>query len=215
MSTPTGGDKGKKMAIESGQGVQARGDPSRYPEEFERRHSQIEIQFDYPSTTLSSTLVTPSRGIQQSPESPLQGRDSRSSMDGIFVPRLLRCNSQKDTRYSQKLIPLTYDEALLFHHFIAHLGRWFDCTDASRNFTLRVPEKARQCPILCHAVLCFAGRHCREDKTSEAAYQRCITLLIDRLNEDSASYDDMLLSAVLILHFADQLNGGLSTPPSA
>ncbi|CAG5187441.1 uncharacterized protein ALTATR162_LOCUS11719 [Alternaria atra] len=206
MSNPTGGDKGKKMAIEGGQGVQAKKEQSRYPEEFERRHSQTEIQFDYSSTTLSSTSVTPSRGIQQSPESPLQGRDSRISMDGIFVPRLLRCNSQKGTRYSQKPIPLTYDEALLFHHFIAHLGRWFDCTDASRNFMLRVPEKARQCPILCHAVLCFAGRHRREDKTSEAAYQRCITLLIDRLNEDSASCDDMLLSAVLILHFADQLN---------
>jgi hypothetical protein len=194
------------MAIEGDQRVQAREDQSRYPEEFERRYSQAEIQFDYPSTTLAFTSIIPSRSIQQSPKSPkspLQARDSRSSMDGIFVPRLLRCNSQKDTRYSQKLIPLTYDEALLFHHFIAHLGRWFDCTDASRNFMLRVLEKARQCPILYHAVLCFAGRHCREDKTSEAAYQRCITLLIDRLNEDSASYDDMLLSAVLILHFAD------------
>lgn len=195
--------------------MQAREDQSRYPEEFERRHSQTEIQFDYPSTTLSSTSVTPSRGIQQSSQSPLQARDSRSSMDGIFVPRLLRCNSEKGTRHSKKPIPLTYDEALLFHHFIAHLGRWFDCTDASRNFMLRVPEKARQCPILYDAVLCFAGRHRREDKTSEAAYQRCITLLIDRLNENSANHDDRLLSAVLILHFADQLNGELSVCLSA
>jgi hypothetical protein len=54
------------MAIEGGQRVQAREDQSRYPEEFERRHSQTEIQFDYPSTTLSSTSVTPSHGIQQS-----------------------------------------------------------------------------------------------------------------------------------------------------
>jgi hypothetical protein len=197
MSNHTGGDKGKKMAIKGAEGVQAREDQSSYPEELEQRHGQTETQLEYSSTTLSSSSITPSRGIQKSPESPLQGRDSEG------------------TRYSQKPIPLTHDEALLFNHFIAQLGRWLDCTDASRNFMLRVPEKARHSPILCHAVLCFAGRHRREDKTSEAAYQRCITLLIARLSEDPVSYDDMLLSAVMILHFADQLDGELSTSLSA
>jgi hypothetical protein len=66
---------------------------------------------------------------------------------------------------------------------------------------------ARECPVLCNAILCFAARHRREDMTAEAAYQRCITLLIDHLNEDSASYDEMELIAVILLHFADQLNG--------
>jgi hypothetical protein len=197
MSSHTGGDKGKKMAIKGAEGVQAMEDQSSYPKGLEHRHNQTETELEYSSTTLSSTSVTPSRGIRKSPKSPLQSRESKS------------------TRYSQKPIALTHDEALLFNHFIAQLGRWLDCTDASRNFMLRVPEKARHSPILCHAVLCFAGRHRREDKTSETAYQRCITLLIARLNEDPVSYDDMLLSAVMILHFADQLNGGLSTSPSA
>jgi len=112
-------------------------------------------------------------------------------------------------RQSHMPIIPTRDEALLFHHFVTHLGRWLDCTNAPRLFTLSVAEKARQCPILYHAVLCFAARHRREDKTAEAAYARCVTLLIDRLNGDSASYDEMLLSAVLLLHFADQLDGKL------
>jgi hypothetical protein len=101
-------------------------------------------------------------------------------------------------------ISLTHDEAFLFHHFITHLGRWLDCTNASRIFTLAVSD---------YAVQCFAARHCREDRAAETAYERCVTLLIDRLNEDSAKYDEMLLSAVLLLHFADQLNGKFLTCP--
>jgi hypothetical protein len=68
-------------------------------------------------------------------------------------------------------ISLTYDEALLFHHFITHLGRWLDCTNASRIFTLSVSEKARESPILYYAVLCFAARHRGEDRAAETAYE--------------------------------------------
>jgi hypothetical protein len=100
-------------------------------------------------------------------------------------------------------------------HFIKHLGRWLDCTDAARSITLSVPEKARKCSLLRYAVLCFAGRHRREDRIAEAAYQRCITMLIDRINESSASHDDGFLLSVLILHFADQLDGKLRGSPSA
>jgi hypothetical protein len=135
--------------------------------------------------------------MQQSLESPLQDRGLKGS----------HC--------SQKPITLTYDEALLFKHFMVHLVRWLDCTDASCNFATTMPEKARKCPLLCHAVLCFAGRHRNKDKTAEAAYQCCITMLIDRLNMSSVGHDETLLSAVLMLHFADQLDGELPACPSA
>jgi hypothetical protein len=174
---------------------------SHYPEAHKRSLNQAGIEFEYPSTTLS-TSVAPSAGKQQSPESPLQGQDCESSTNSTYIPHPLQFNPQK-------LIDLTHDEALLFRHFVAHLGRWLDCTDASHSFALVVPEKARQCPLLFYAVLCFAGRHCREDRIAEAAYQRCITMLIDRLNESSASHDETLLLAVLILHLADQLDGEL------
>ena len=103
------------------------------------------------------------------------------------------------------IIP-TRSEALLFHHFTTHLGRWLDCTNASRIFTLTVSEKALQSPILFQAVQCFAARHRRDDAAGEAAYEKCVTLLIERLGGKEA-YDDCLLSAVLLLHFADQLGG--------
>lgn len=109
--------------------------------------------------------------------------------------------------YSPRPVPLTHEEALLVHHYTEHLGRWLDCTDATRQFTLGVPEKVKQCPVLCHAVMSFAARHCRKDATAEAAYQRCIALLIERLNEQAASHDETLLCAIVILRFYEQLNG--------
>jgi hypothetical protein len=111
--------------------------------------------------------------------------------------------------YSHTQAPLTNHEARLVHHYTEYLGRWLDCTDATRQFTLGVPEKVKQCPVLCHAVLSFAARHRREDTTAATAYQRCIALLIDRLNEYAASHDETLLCAIVILRFYEQLNGRL------
>jgi hypothetical protein len=61
--------------------------------------------------------------------------------------------------------------------------------------------------------LSFAARHRREDAIAQAAYQRCIALLIDRLNEDTASHDETLLCAIVILRFYEQLNGKPSRSP--
>ncbi|KAF3047682.1 hypothetical protein E8E12_011367 [Didymella heteroderae] len=74
------------------------------------------------------------------------------------------------------------------------------------EFSLGVPEKVKSCPVLCYAVLSFAARHRREDDIADAAYQRCIALLIDRLNEPNASHDETLLCAIVILRFYEQLN---------
>jgi hypothetical protein len=108
-------------------------------------------------------------------------------------------------------MPLTHDEAVLVHHYTENLGRWLDCTDATRQFTLGVPGKVKICPVLCHAVLSFAARHRKEEVVAEAAYQRCIALLIDRLNEDAASHDETLLCAIVILRFYEQLSVPSST----
>jgi hypothetical protein len=110
-------------------------------------------------------------------------------------------------QYSKTPIPLTHDEAVLVHHYTEYLGRWLDCTDAMRQFTLGVPRKVKLCPVLCHAVLSFAARHRKEDTVAEAAYQRCIALLINRLNEDAASHDETLLCAIVILRYYEQLSG--------
>lgn len=104
-------------------------------------------------------------------------------------------------------LTLTYAEARLFHHFVEHLGRWLDCTNAARIFTLTVPEKAPRSPILVNAVLCFSARHQGMHDVAERAYEVCISGLVERLTGASVYYDESLLSAVLLLHFADQLEG--------
>lgn len=103
-------------------------------------------------------------------------------------------------------LPMTQTEAQLFHHFIQHLGRWLDCTNAARIFTLAVSENALSSPILLNAVLCFSARHKGVHELGERAYERCIELLIERLGRAEDAYDDGVLSAVLLLHFADQLD---------
>lgn len=115
-----------------------------------------------------------------------------------------------DAHVSSIPITLTPKDAFLYHHFTAHLGRWMDCTNSARILTLRITEMARLQPILHHAVICFAARHCGEDEIADLSYQRCIALLIDRLDVDPA-HDDTLLTTVIILHFADQLNVRSST----
>lgn len=100
---------------------------------------------------------------------------------------------------------LTLDEARLIHHFTLHLGRWLDCTNASRIFTLTVSEEVFESPVLACAVLCFSARHQKKYETAELAYENCIALLIEHLGAGSDTYNECLLSAVLVLHFADQL----------
>lgn len=144
---------------------------------------------------------------------PLSGPRTQSS---ISVASLLRQPLPEGTRpYSQEPVLLTQKEARLVHHYSEHLGRWLDCTDATRQFTLGVPEKVKYCPVLCYAVLSFAARHRREDDIANAAYQRCIALLIDRLNGPNVSHDETLLCAIVILRFYEQLNGKLESQPEA
>lgn len=146
------------------------------------------------------------------PESTLPTH-SRTSMQQEVLHTRNPADVPEDTRGHLSVpISLMHEEAVLVHHYTEHLGRWLDCTDATRQFTLGVPEKVTKCPVLCHAVLSFAARHCSKDAIAAAAYQRCIALLIERLNEDAASHDETLLCAIVILRFYEQLNGMFQMP---
>lgn len=179
-----------------------------------RRNSprRINIRAGASSEAPSATVSSPS--AQHSPGSSFYVGGPRTSRDDVSVGSLLRSHvpesiPQGTRPYSKDPVPLTHEEARLVHHYTEHLGRWLDCTDATRQFTLGVPEKVKECPVLCHAVLSFAARHRRNAATANAAYQRCIALLIDRLNEDAAGHDETLLCAIVILRFYEQLNGNL------
>lgn len=103
--------------------------------------------------------------------------------------------------------PLTYKEAYLVHHFATHLGHWLDCTDASRQFTRKIPILVKQSPILLHAVLSYAARHVGDAETAERAHECCVELLIPCLGSESVVDDDILLCAIVILRVFEQLNG--------
>src|SRR5690242_21788450 len=64
----------------------------------------------------------------------------------------------------QDSIALSYSEARLVRHYIQHLGRWLDYTDVARQFTLEVPKRLLQCPILHYAVQSFAAHHRRSEE---------------------------------------------------
>ncbi|KAJ5751673.1 hypothetical protein N7520_008590 [Penicillium odoratum] len=102
--------------------------------------------------------------------------------------------------------PLTYREAYLVHHFATHLGHWLDCTDASRQFTRKIPILIKQSPILLHAVLSYAACHIGDTKMADQAYERCVELLIPSLNSETVANDDILLCAIVILRVFEQLN---------
>ncbi|OOQ82429.1 C6 transcription factor [Penicillium brasilianum] len=102
--------------------------------------------------------------------------------------------------------PLTYREAHLVHHFATHLGYWLDCTDASRQFTRKIPILVKQSPILLHAVLSYAARHVGDAEMAEQAHERCVELLIPSLSSETVTDDDILLCAIVILRVFEQLN---------
>ncbi|KAJ6051257.1 hypothetical protein N7460_001791 [Penicillium canescens] len=102
--------------------------------------------------------------------------------------------------------PLTHREAYLVHHFATHLGKWLDCTDASRQFTRKIPILVKQSPILLYAVLSYASRHVGDAEMAEQAHERCVELLIPFLSSETVANDDILLCTIVILRVFEQLN---------
>lgn len=162
--------------------------------------------------TTPASLSSPSMA-EHSPGSSLKKSRPRSTPHSVSVASLLHIESLSEGSRTYYSTPrdLDHSEALLIHHYTEYLGRWLDCTDATRQFTLGVPEKVKLCPVLCSAVLSFAARHRRDVTTAEIAYQQCIALLIERLHERAASHDETLLCAIVILRFVEQLNVSSST----
>lgn len=103
--------------------------------------------------------------------------------------------------------PLSYREAYLVHYFATHLGYWLDCTDASRQFTRKIPILVKQSPILLHAVLSYAARHVGDAEMAEQAHERCVELLIPSLSSETVADDDILMCTIVILRVFEQLNG--------
>ncbi|KAB5536268.1 hypothetical protein GE09DRAFT_344905 [Coniochaeta sp. 2T2.1] len=101
---------------------------------------------------------------------------------------------------------MTRHEASLVHYYATHLGRWLDCTDASRQFTLKIPALATTSPVLLEAIMSFAARHRGDAEAASLAHERCIAKLIVLLgSSERVADDDLLLCAIVILRVFEQL----------
>lgn len=92
-------------------------------------------------------------------------------------------------------------------HFATELGRWLDCTDPKRQFTLKIPQLIRKERILLLAVTCFAARHLKDSTKAAEAHEETVKLLIPRLDATDVAADDALLCAIVILRVYEQLDG--------
>ncbi|KAL2755989.1 hypothetical protein ACRALDRAFT_2072567, partial [Sodiomyces alcalophilus JCM 7366] len=100
---------------------------------------------------------------------------------------------------------LEFHEARFVHHYACHLGRWLDCTDASRQFALKVPALVTSSPLLLEAVISLAARHLGDTEAANTAHDKCISMIIVMLGSDGAWQDDVLLCAIVILRVFEQL----------
>ncbi|KAJ9150522.1 putative C6 transcription factor [Coniochaeta hoffmannii] len=100
---------------------------------------------------------------------------------------------------------LTRHEASLVHYYSIHLGKWLDCTDASRQFTLKIPALATTSPVLLEAIMSFAARHKGDAEAASLAHERSIAMLIVLLDSEQVADDDVLLCAIVILRVFEQL----------
>ena len=102
---------------------------------------------------------------------------------------------------------MQYTDAIYLQHFAAELGRWLDCTDAARRFTMKIPRLAQDEEILLRAVVCYAARHMRQPDATAQAHEQCVRLLIPRLTAADVASDDAVLCSIVILRVFEQLDG--------
>lgn len=143
--------------------------------------------------------------------SPFQQRVSpyRSQAEASAVlsqsPEICAQNPMINYEYS-------YSDAKYLHHFASKLGRWLDCTDPKRQFTVKIPQLVSSERILLLAVTCFAARHMKDTSKAILAHEESVNLLISRLNVANVASDDALLCAIVILRVYEQLDGKFATP---
>lgn len=111
-------------------------------------------------------------------------------------------------------------EADLFQYFVDVAAVCFDICDPERHFGRIVPQRARSCPPLFHAMLAAAAQRLSrvggfDSHIAEVHHQNCLRTLIPALSASTASMDENLLAAVVILRFMEEVEVPLSGPGSS
>ncbi|KAK0621080.1 hypothetical protein DIS24_g11473 [Lasiodiplodia hormozganensis] len=105
----------------------------------------------------------------------------------------------------------TEEEARLFHHFVKHLGAWVDCCDEKFHFSIEVPQRALNYPVIANAILALASRHLArvtqvEDFRSAEYMSECLRILIPVLDDPLGALDENLLAAIVILRLYEEMD---------
>ena len=165
---------------------------------------------DFTPVTGQSTTTPLTNAIFASDTSPdtasVADHSTTSSLSSIISPRTVLSIPPLHLPDNAERSKLTKREAELIHHFASNLGRWLDCTDATRQFTVRLP-KLTQALVLRHAIVSFSARHLGDTTTAEAAHALCVEALIPLLNSENVGKDEIVLCAIVILRVFEQLNG--------
>lgn len=98
--------------------------------------------------------------------------------------------------------------AMLVHHFIVTVSRFFDFCDEQRHFARVVPVRARSNSTLANALLACSARHLSlttdfDHTVADAYYQNCLEALIPAIA--TRVDDETLLAATVILRFMEEL----------
>ena len=108
----------------------------------------------------------------------------------------------------------------------------FDICDPEQHFTLAVPQRARRCPPLLHAIFTVAARHLvhiQRYRTADGVveyegirlpaltantaieyHNTCLAYLIELSNDPEHMKDENLLAATIILRYYEELDASLT-----
>lgn len=106
---------------------------------------------------------------------------------------------------------LSRREAFLLRHYVNKIAPWIDACDLSLQFTLEVPKRALQKPIILYAILAVSSRHQaiiadHQDQHEADFYQsKCVNLVIEALSNVQTTYDDNLLATVVLLRVYEEI----------
>ncbi|KAL2159056.1 hypothetical protein VTH06DRAFT_2815 [Thermothelomyces fergusii] len=119
--------------------------------------------------------------------------------------------------------PLTDpEEARLFRHFVEKLAIWLDLCDPYHTFEIKVPQMAKNFPVLMNAIFALSARHLGQtlsDSNLRKKYNRlavthneaCINIMKGHLmsKDYQSGWTEHLFAATIILQVMEEMNAGL------
>ncbi|KAJ4243469.1 hypothetical protein NW762_014800 [Fusarium torreyae] len=114
--------------------------------------------------------------------------------------------------HTQDAYDFTERQAFLFMTYIHKLAPLTDACDDARHFALEVPRLALQQPMLMNGLLAIASRYdarcCNTISDLEYTYyhNKCIELLIKAFSQPPDTWDETLLTAVVIARLYEEMD---------